>query len=38
MAKRPWLNLDSTYFFDSYQLEIDHLKLRTKLIREIIDY
>jgi len=38
MAKRPRLNLDSTYFGDSYDLEIEHMWIRSKLIREIIDF
>ncbi len=38
MAKWPRLNLDSSYFLDSYAIEIEHLKLWSKLVREILDY
>jgi len=34
MAKRPKLNLSATYFRDSYQAEIEAMKLKTRLIRE----
>ena len=36
MAKRPRLNLSATHFRDSYLAEIECLKAKTQLIREVM--
>jgi hypothetical protein len=37
MAKRPRLNVDATYFIDSYNSEIDYFTKMRELIREVMD-
>ena len=37
MAKRPRLNLSGSHFHDSYLAEIECLKQKTRLVRQVID-
>lgn len=37
MARRPKLNLSGSHFRDSYKVEIDCLKVKTKLNRELVN-
>jgi len=36
MAKRPKLNLSGTHFKDSYKAEIEYVKIKNNLIRDIM--
>ena len=36
MARRPKLNLSGSHFRDSYKVEVDCLKVKTKLSRELV--
>ena len=38
MVQRPRLNVEGSYFIDTYRSEIEVLKQRRELFREVIDY
>lgn len=37
MAQRPRINLEATYFLDSYKSEVEVIKLKKILMKEIVN-